>query len=408
MDNIWTRRANKLSLATNNQGQTSSTISSQTGDASNRTIAPFSKRFGGDGGTTINPSKAGSFAAPNSASVVSPTSASNAFGLGSGAFASFGPVSAKTPKAGGNPFEAELGSAVAKPNEKAKEIGYQQGSVIGSGGSNSAQAGILAKRSTAPDTSAATSSILDRNAASGLDLQRHPLRNKWVFWFRPPTSKSQGFVDYEKTLHAMAHCSSIEEFWAVYSHLKRVSTLPQVSEYHFFKWGIRPIWEDEENKKGGKWVVRLKKGVADRYWEDLLFALIGDQFSDAGEEVCGAVVSVRTGEDIISIWTRTDGGRVLKIRETMKHILNFPGNTRVEFKSHDSSIQQRTAIDEQRREKSSHNSSSQHHNNNGSGNGNNNHNHSKNNNSSSSSTGGGLSSGIGGSRAHAHAADQKS
>lgn len=37
--------------------------------------------------------------------------------------------------------------------------------------------------------------------------------------------------------------------------------------------------------------------------------------------------------------------------ETMKRVLNFPANTRVEFKTHDSSIQQRTAIDEQRREK---------------------------------------------------------
>lgn len=35
----------------------------------------------------------------------------------------------------------------------------------------------------------------------------------------------------------------------------------------------------------------------------------------------------------------------------MKHVLNFPPNTRVEFKSHDSSILQRNAIDEQRREK---------------------------------------------------------
>lgn len=37
--------------------------------------------------------------------------------------------------------------------------------------------------------------------------------------------------------------------------------------------------------------------------------------------------------------------------ETMKHVLNFPASTRIEFKSHDSSIQQRTAIEEQRREK---------------------------------------------------------
>ncbi|KAL5604143.1 hypothetical protein BROUX41_002130 [Berkeleyomyces rouxiae] len=382
MDNIWTRRANKLSLTTSNSSQTSNTTS-QTGDASSRTIGPFSKRFGGDGGTALNASKVGSFAAPNSASVTSPTSASNAFGLGSGAFASFGPVSAKTPKAGGNPFETALGTTAAKVNDKPKDA------IQGSTPDGGAEAGTLTKRNTG------TANASEGGAPSGLNLQRHPLRNKWVFWFRPPTSKSQGYVEYEKTLHAMAHCSSIEEFWAVYSHLKRVSILPQVSEYHFFKWGIRPIWEDEENKKGGKWVVRLKKGVADRYWEDLLFALIGDQFGDAGEEVCGAVVSVRTGEDIISIWTRTDGGRVLKIRETMKHILNFPGNTRVEFKSHDSSIQQRTAIDEQRREKSSHNSSGQHHNN---------HHHNNKNNNNNSAVG--SSSGMGVSRSHT--ADQKS
>jgi translation initiation factor 4E len=135
-----------------------------------------------------------------------------------------------------------------------------------------------------------------------------------VFWFRPPISKANGYIDYEKTIHPMATCKTAEEFFAIYSHLNRPSTLPLVSDYHMFKEGIRPIWEDEENKKGGKWIVRLKKGVADRYWEDLLLALIGDQFFDAGEEVCGAVLSVRNGEDILSIWTRTDGGRVLKIR----------------------------------------------------------------------------------------------
>ena len=60
--------------------------------------------------------------------------------------------------------------------------------------------------------------------------------------------------------------------------------------------------------------MRLKKGVADRYWEDLVFAIIGDQFADTSDDVCGAVLSVRNGEDILSIWTRDDSGRVLKIK----------------------------------------------------------------------------------------------
>jgi hypothetical protein len=112
----------------------------------------------------------------------------------------------------------------------------------------------------------------------------------------------------------MAEFGTIEDFFSVYQHLKRPSTLPLVSDYHIFKKGIRPVWEDDENKKGGKWIVRLKKGVADRYWEDLILAIVGDQFAEASEEVCGAVLSVRNGEDILSIWTRNDGGRVLKIR----------------------------------------------------------------------------------------------
>lgn len=40
-------------------------------------------------------------------------------------------------------------------------------------------------------------------------------------------------------------------------------------------------------------------------------------------------------------------------RETMKRVLAFPPETKVEWKSHDSSITQRAQIDEQRKEKSS-------------------------------------------------------
>ena len=133
----------------------------------------------------------------------------------------------------------------------------------------------------------------------------------WIVWYRPPTSK---YTDYEKSTIPLAHFSSVEAFWTVYTHLKRPSSLPSVSDYHVFKQGIRPVWEDEENKRGGKWIVRLKKGVADRYWEDLLLAIVGDQFAEAGEEVCGAVLSVRSGEDVLSVWTRIDGGRNIKIR----------------------------------------------------------------------------------------------
>lgn len=285
-----------------------------------------SKRFGPDSSHgRSNPFNAIS---PLSGGVSSPsTNASSAFGLGSGAFASFG--APKTP--GG-------ASEVKTSGEKREYIAEQE---------DSARAKVLASP-----------------AVSGPD--EHPLKSTWIVWYRPPTPK---YSDYEKSTVPLAAISSVESFWAVYSHLKRPSQLPTVSDYHIFKKGIRPVWEDDANKRGGKWIVRLKKGVADRYWEDLLLAMVGDQFAEAGDEVCGAVLSVRGGEDVLSVWTRIDGGRNIKIRyvslrsahfqsdadwldrETIKRLLAFPFDTNIVWKSHDDSIAQRSAIDLARQEK---------------------------------------------------------
>jgi translation initiation factor 4E len=35
-------------------------------------------------------------------------------------------------------------------------------------------------------------------------------------------------------------------------------------------------------------MVKLKKGLASSYWEEIVLAMIGEQF-DVGNEICGAV-----------------------------------------------------------------------------------------------------------------------
>ena len=295
--------SSKLSLSTQGQGSNSNPQNDSTSSPSGRT--PFAKRFGGDSSSHGGKNPFNSITTPGG--LASP-GASSAFGLGSGAFASFG--SAKTPKTPGNPIEAAFGAAAKTPTaeKSAKDGGLNRSTGGGKPTSNNSSLG-----ESKMGASSATAARGVRGAASA-SANSHPLRHGWVFWFRPPISKANGYIEYEKTLHPMAACETVEELFEIYRHLNRPSSLPLVSDYHLFKKGVRPIWEDDENKKGGKWIVRLKKGVADRYWEDLLLALIGDQFNEASEEVCGAVLSVRNGEDILSIWTRTDGGRVLKIR----------------------------------------------------------------------------------------------
>lgn len=36
------------------------------------------------------------------------------------------------------------------------------------------------------------------------------------------------------------------------------------------------MWEDEANKAGGRWTLRVQKGYANKLWEDLLLATIGE------------------------------------------------------------------------------------------------------------------------------------
>ncbi|KAK3844924.1 MAG: translation initiation factor eIF 4e-like domain-containing protein [Linnemannia gamsii] len=172
----------------------------------------------------------------------------------------------------------------------------------------------------------------------------HPLHFNWVFWFmhRPPGSK---ITNYEGAMKKIATFGSVEDFWAVYSHLRRPHELPNVSDYHLFRQGVRPVWEDAANINGGKWIVRLKKGLASRYWENLVMAVIGDQF-DVGSEICGIVLSIRGAEDILSIWNQSSqGGRTnLKIRDTMKRVLSLPADTIMEYKTHNDALKDNSSF----------------------------------------------------------------
>ncbi|KAI9342498.1 translation initiation factor eIF 4e-like domain-containing protein, partial [Zopfochytrium polystomum] len=143
--------------------------------------------------------------------------------------------------------------------------------------------------------------------------------------------------NYSTAIRKLATFSTCEQFWGVYSRMKRPHELNVVSDYFLFKEGLRPTWEDQP--EGGKWIVRLKKGLASRYWENLVIALISEQF-DVGTEICGAVISLRHSEDILSVWNQTaDAGRLnLKIRDTMKRVLGLPQSCVMEYKAHSQAL----------------------------------------------------------------------
>ena len=83
------------------------------------------------------------------------------------------------------------------------------------------------------------------------------------------------------------------------------------ADYHLFKQGIRPEWEDPQNKHGGKWAHTTKERKTipiDDLWLHVMLAAIGETLEGGDDgEVMGVVVNVRSKFYRIGLWTRTTG-----------------------------------------------------------------------------------------------------
>ncbi|TFK96793.1 translation initiation factor eIF 4e-like domain-containing protein [Pterulicium gracile] len=114
--------------------------------------------------------------------------------------------------------------------------------------------------------------------------------------------------EYEAGLTVIGEFSTVESFCRYFNWLKPPSTLARNSNYHLFKSGIKPMWEDPANADGGKWVLTMRSGanpgLLDRCWNWLAMALVGEELEEGVDEVCGAVVSLRGKVDRIQVWTR--------------------------------------------------------------------------------------------------------
>ncbi|PPQ75748.1 hypothetical protein CVT26_001669 [Gymnopilus dilepis] len=124
----------------------------------------------------------------------------------------------------------------------------------------------------------------------------------------PPPSASihPESQEYEANLTIIGEFDTVEEFCRYFNWLKPPSKLEKNSNYHIFKSGIKPMWEDPANANGGKWVLTMKNNpqLLDRCWNWLVMALVGEELEE-NDEICGAVVSLRSKVDRIQLWTRS-------------------------------------------------------------------------------------------------------
>ncbi|KAG5437227.1 hypothetical protein PCANB_001019 [Pneumocystis canis] len=175
---------------------------------------------------------------------------------------------------------------------------------------------------------------------------KHPLMHKWTLWFTKPLTPGQrvNTTDaWADSLKEVITFDSVEEFWGIYNNIAKASQLPPKSDYHLFKTGVRPEWEDKQNQRGGRWSYnnRDRRSVnIDELWLHIMLAAIGETLENEGDnEVMGVVVNIRKGFVRLGLWTRsTSNEEVLRaIGKRFREAMKISDKETVEFYSHSDS-----------------------------------------------------------------------
>jgi len=167
-------------------------------------------------------------------------------------------------------------------------------------------------------------------------LIKHPLQNSWTLWFY----KNDKNKSWEANQREIITFSTVEDFWALYNHIELASRLSAGCDYSLFKEGIKPMWEDDKNRRGGRWLINLEKkhrsSSLDNFWLEVVLCLIGETFESESVLVNGAVVNVRGKGDKIAMWLcdAKPQDSIVRIGQKLKKRLGIDDKTLIGYEVH--------------------------------------------------------------------------
>lgn len=165
----------------------------------------------------------------------------------------------------------------------------------------------------------------------------HKLHRQWTFWYDIQSKPKPGAA-WGTSLKKAYTFDTVEEFWSLYDQIFRPSKLTGNADFHLFKAGVEPKWEDPECANGGKWTIPVnnRKTTFETMWLETLMALIGEQF-DETDDICGIVASVRQRGDKLALWTRNASNEAVQVNigKKWKDVVDY--NDKIAYTFHDDS-----------------------------------------------------------------------
>lgn len=181
-----------------------------------------------------------------------------------------------------------------------------------------------------------------KNQPLNENQQKTKIEQKFAFWYRisdeslllQPKSQPLNQNEYENQVKKIAEFDTIEDFWSIFQHLRKPDSCKPGIEFQMFKDKIKPMWEDEFNKQGGKISIKLRKDFTTIIWEEMIFALIGGVLPKVvKDEINGIVVSSRKECNVLQIWFKNYTLSVTaEIQQCIRDLLQIPDEVELEVK----------------------------------------------------------------------------
>lgn len=168
------------------------------------------------------------------------------------------------------------------------------------------------------------------------------LSPKFSFWVRISeeminnqlTKTNINTNEYESQVKKLAEFNSIEEFWKIYQHIKKPDACKPGIDIQLFKNPIKPMWEDEYNKNGGRISLKLRKDFSTIIWEEILLAIIGDILpKEISDEINGVLISVKKKYNGLQIWFKNYNKKItLELERCIRDLIQIPQEVPLEIK----------------------------------------------------------------------------
>jgi hypothetical protein len=104
-------------------------------------------------------------------------------------------------------------------------------------------------------------------------LRPLPFQYRWAVWH----SKADAQSEYLLTT-LVEDVADIGAFYRVFNNLPWTE-VKQRDSIHIFRAGAKPLWEDAENRQGGRWLIRVRpdddRDV--RVWEEICILCCGGE-----------------------------------------------------------------------------------------------------------------------------------